>query len=429
MEFIVQNENKFGTQRLLRAALLLWMGYFLLIGLIDWVYSRDAGNLLTFYTIQTAVALAVLLISYIPMGRRSMEDAKLPVAIILLATLPSLVAHGMLKLTQDALLFSPDGMTFRLTPVLLIGLLLTARKYEMRYVVLFCFGAAAANLAGMFLPFPFLVLGPGPIFSKGPPFPKGLLVTLIQTISLLLVGFFTSRLMESFRSQREALKEANLQLRLQASTRKELTISQERNRMARELHDTLAHTLTGLTVQLQAVSAYWDVEPEQAQKMLASSLDSTRSGLAETRRALKDLRAAPLEDLGLSLAVQELAKAVAGKTHMELKLKIKDPLPAFESEINQCLYRVAQEALSNVDFHSNASSLFVQLFADEQNIHLMIKDDGIGFELKSDYPDHWGIQGMHERAKLVDGEFMVRSQLNEGTEIILSIPYVRGKSR
>jgi len=429
MEFILKNENNLGTQRLLRAALLLWVGYFLLIGLIDWLYTDDDGSLLAFYTIQTAVAFTVLLISYLPMKRLGEQDIKLPAVIILLATLPSVIAHVMLKLTQNPQLFSPYGMKILLPPVLLIGLLLTARKYPMRYVVLFCFGAAAANLAAMFFPLPLLGVGPGPINSKGPPIPKGLLVTLIQTISLLLVGYFTSRLMDSFRSQREALEGANLQLRLEASTREELTISQERNRMARELHDTLAHTLTGLTVQLQAVSAYWDVDSDQAKKMLESSLDSTRFGLAETRRALKDLRAAPLKDLGLSLAIRELAQSVASKTNMKLKLHIQDSLPTLGQEINQCLYRVAQEAISNVDFHSNATALAVKLFADEGNIHLVIKDDGIGFNLKGEYPGHWGIKGMIERGTLIGGRLDVHSAPEDGTEIHLRIPYVGRNGR
>ena len=120
--------------------------------------------------------------------------------------------------------------------------------------------------------------------------------------------------------QRRSLEEANAQLRYHASTQIELTISHERNRMARELHDTLAHTLSGLIVQLQTVKAYWEIEPATSQKMLDDALAATRDGLRETRGALKSLRATPLEDLGLSLAIRQLAEEVAARANLDLQV-------------------------------------------------------------------------------------------------------------
>ena len=114
--------------------------------------------------------------------------------------------------------------------------------------------------------------------------------------------------MTRLREQGELLRQANAQLTHYASTLENLTVSRERNRMARELHDTLAHTLTGLSVTLETVKAYWDVDEDKARGLLDKSLETTRTGVEETRRALKSLRASPLEDMGLTLAIQKMAE-------------------------------------------------------------------------------------------------------------------------
>lgn len=122
-----------------------------------------------------------------------------------------------------------------------------------------------------------------------------------------------------------------------ASTLEQLTISHERNRMARELHDTLAHTLSGLTVQLQTVKAYWEIEPDTSQKLLNDALAATRDGLQETPGALKALRATPLEDLGLPLAIRQLAEEAAARASLDLHLEITEPLPPFALEVDSLI--------------------------------------------------------------------------------------------
>jgi signal transduction histidine kinase len=108
-----------------------------------------------------------------------------------------------------------------------------------------------------------------------------------RTAAMTLVGYILIRLIDGQRAQRHALAEANVKLRQYASTVEQLSISHERNRLARELHDTLAHTLSATSVQLEAVDAVWDTSPNQARELLHKSLAQTRSGLTETRRALK----------------------------------------------------------------------------------------------------------------------------------------------
>lgn len=122
--------------------------------------------------------------------------------------------------------------------------------------------------------------------------------------------------------QQRTLETANRRLVELAASLEKLTISRERNRMARELHDTLAHTLSGLTVHLEAVKAYLDVEPHTAKALLDESLTHTRRGLNETRRALAALRATPLDDLGLVLALRHLVDSATERTDLQPTLEL-----------------------------------------------------------------------------------------------------------
>jgi signal transduction histidine kinase len=106
----------------------------------------------------------------------------------------------------------------------------------------------------------------------------------------VIVGWIENRLVMLQRSQQEQLVEANQKLREYALASEKLAQTQERNRLARELHDTLAHTLSSLSVQLEAIKALFDRDPAEARKMLSRTLENTKSGLADTRRALVDLR-------------------------------------------------------------------------------------------------------------------------------------------
>jgi signal transduction histidine kinase len=249
----------------------------------------------------------------------------------------------------------------------------------------------------------------------------GIIIT--RTIVYLIVGYMIGRLVDSQRQQRQALTQANAQLTHYATTLEQLSVSRERNRLARELHDTLAHTLSGVTVQLEAISALWNTDPDKARGLLDQSLTTTRTGLTETRRALQALRASPLEDLGLTLALRNLAESLAARTGLTLDLQIPEHLDDLSPTVEQCVYRVAQEALANVDRHANASHLTVQLDRENQHLSLTIADNGCGFSMNQASPDNqFGLKGMRERAEMVGGTFKIESQSDRGTTIKLQIP-------
>jgi signal transduction histidine kinase len=247
-------------------------------------------------------------------------------------------------------------------------------------------------------------------------------IAIVRSVSFLVVGYFISRLMRQIQAQQDALAQANAQLTHYASTLENLATSRERNRLARELHDTLAHTLSGLTVQLETVKAYWDVNPETAHHLLAQSLDATRSGLDETRRAVKALRASPLEDMGLLLGLKKLAESAAERGKVALELSLPEQIPSLSPDVEQCVYRIAQEAVENVVHHANAGKLILRLTVDKANIFLAVEDDGLGLKVdQAEQAGHYGLAGMRERAQLAGGRLSVSSQPDHGTRVHLAI--------
>jgi len=207
-----------------------------------------------------------------------------------------------------------------------------------------------------------------------------------------------------------------------AATLEQLTTSRERNRLARELHDTLAHSLSAMAVQLEAADALWDSAPDEAHARLARSLDTTRDGLAETRRALQALRASPLDDLGLGLAIRALGESAAARNRLAVEVQTPEIDERLSPAIEQCVYRVAQEALENVTRHAAAQRVTVTLAAQGSRVILTVADDGQGFDADAALAeDRFGLRGMRERAELVGGAFQVTSAPGQGTTVRLTV--------
>jgi signal transduction histidine kinase len=407
-----ETETKVSVGQLLRIAASLWLGYLVVLALIDWNFAPPDRFAYWYYVMNGLTALLILGLALWGWGQEWLGQTFLPLMIILMSVLPIVSKYLLTSEFLPGPFISTGGVT-----VLLMALVLTAWQYHWRHVALFCLGTASLNLGLLFL----LV---GPLTRS---FFFELPATVIQTLSFLVLGYFINTLMTQLRAQQDSLEQANTQLVHYASTLEHLTISRERNRLARELHDTLAHTLSGLTVQLETVKAYWHVDATAAQTMLDKSLEATRSGLQETRRALKSLRASPLDDLGLGLALRRMAESAAQRANLALDLSVPEQIPSLSPDVEQCIYRVAQEAVANVTHHANAKKLKVQLTFNGQAISLLVRDDGIGFKKRPDgNSDHFGLPGMRERAQLVGGALTIDSQPGQGTTIRLTIKEVEG---
>jgi signal transduction histidine kinase len=304
-----------------------------------------------------------------------------------------------------------------------VTVLLIAWEYQYRYV--FAYVAGLTIYQALVSPWPTHVPWTVPV---------GWLV--LQGVMMLLAGYVTATLVSVQRDQRSALAEAyaqqakaNEQLQQYATTLEELSISRERNRLARELHDTLAHSLSALTVQLEAVSVLWNTRPDRARRVLDQASETARTGLAEARRALQALRASPLQDLGLILALQELAETAAKRSGAKLELSLPDRLDQCPSPIvEQGVYRIAQETLENVIRHAGAHTIRVHLEQTGAEMTLAVADDGQGMDTEAleapgiDADDRFGIRGMKERAVLIGGQLEISSQAGQGTSVRLTVP-------
>ena len=217
------------------------------------------------------------------------------------------------------------------------------------------------------------------------------------------------------------LESANQQLTEYAVQVENLTLASERQRMARELHDTLAQGVAGLVLQLEAMKAHLSAGREgRVAEIIDQSLSRARSTLADSRAAIDDLRAVPvnLPD-AISTKIERFTKATGVTYELSLSLEGYEPV----SKINDHLLRVLSEALANITRHAQASQIWVLLKVEGKQLTLEIRDNGRGFEPeKATKAGHYGLLGMRERARLVNGSLSVESSAGQGTSIRLEVP-------
>ncbi len=214
----------------------------------------------------------------IPVLRRWLKSFYLPFGIAWATAGPILDPYiNLHPLGGNSLEVITQVRLWRQTILLLIPLVVVSWQYSIRRVLLFCLLTTGLNLALLSQTAALQAMNVRSLLG----------IVFAQVVILLLVGHMIVNLLKVQRQQRQRLTEANERLTQYASTLEQLTLSRERNRLARELHDTLAHSLSGVAVQLEGVDALWDTNADEARAMLKQSLANTRSGLTETRRALQ----------------------------------------------------------------------------------------------------------------------------------------------
>ncbi|MDQ3567426.1 MAG: GAF domain-containing sensor histidine kinase [Actinomycetota bacterium] len=197
---------------------------------------------------------------------------------------------------------------------------------------------------------------------------------------------------------------------------------EERNRLAREIHDTLAQGLTAAALQLESADALLDSGSGKVRKPLRRALSLMRSNLEEARRSVLDLRAAPLEGRPLSGALKVLVERWRAQTGTEARYEAVNggrPLPP---RVEAALYRVCQEALTNVASHADAARVTVRLVSTLAEVRLSVEDDGRGFDVSETSADRHGLIGMEERIQILGGILDVTSIPGDGTKILASLP-------
>ena len=190
--------------------------------------------------------------------------------------------------------------------------------------------------------------------------------------------------------------------------------TEERNRLAREIHDTLAQDLSAIAFQLEAAEALLDGGQARARKSVTAALDLTRKALEEARRSVLGLRAAPLEGRSLQAALA----ALAAENGVAFEGDSGSPLPP---AVEVGLYRIAREALQNALRHAKASFIILRLESPPGRVRLTVQDDGKGFS-ESGTEGRFGLVGMRERARLLGGAFQVESSPGAGTRVTVEVP-------
>ncbi len=197
---------------------------------------------------------------------------------------------------------------------------------------------------------------------------------------------------------------------------------EERNRLAREIHDTLVQGLTGIIMQLETADAFLErAQSDRGREALQHAIALTRSNLEEARRSVFDLRAAPLEGRSLDQALAAMIRERQTEANVKITFEASGgrPLPA---RIEAGMYRIAQEALTNVVRHARARHATVRWLTTPTYTQLIVEDDGVGFDVAHIPADRHGLIGMEERAHLLGGTLALRSQPKRGTQIQVTVP-------
>jgi signal transduction histidine kinase len=226
------------------------------------------------------------------------------------------------------------------------------------------------------------------------------------------------------------VKERTEQLKFEVTARKEAEVQfkatlTERTRLARELHDTIEQTMTGITLQLNTISKLFEQDPKAATHHLRLIRNMVRRSRVDLRRTIWDLRSRELEQFDLCEALSIGANRIAENAGIRIEVETRGSVRPMPEVVEDTLLRISQEAITNTVKHSGASCVRIDMDFNDQNVVLEIKDNGNGFtpdNCAGPNEGHFGILGMSERAKRVNGQVSITSQPGQGTHVRIVLP-------
>ncbi len=242
-------------------------------------------------------------------------------------------------------------------------------------------------------------------------------ITLLALVLLFLQLLIATVLAE--RQSRAELAQANRQLRTYALQIEDIATLQERNRIAREIHDALGHSLTAFNLHLEGALRLLDMHPVKAKTLLKEAQDLGKATLQDVRRSVTILRTDPLHDRTLEAAVQALCEDHARSTLTQPTCQFP-PLTLSPAQTT-VVYRMIQEALTNIAKYANATIVTIDLAQQAAQVTLKIADNGVGFVLEQTQMG-FGLQGMRERIASLDGQLEIITRPNQGCRIIATFP-------
>jgi signal transduction histidine kinase len=238
---------------------------------------------------------------------------------------------------------------------------------------------------------------------------------LVVLFILMLVNALLSE-----RQSRQQLAIAHDRLRQYFLLIEDRAALQERNRIAREIHDSLGHALTAQRIQIENALHFCLIDPEKTLTFLKEIEKLTTAALKDVRQSISTLRCDPVNNLPLEKKILQLSEDFRRLHQIFLDCQIALPSPV-SNEVSNTVYRIIQEALTNIAKHSRCDRVVVRLNTDNQCLHLLIEDNGKGFNPQQNTTG-FGLQGMRDRTSALGGKFHLISNPGEGCQIIVDVP-------
>ncbi len=242
---------------------------------------------------------------------------------------------------------------------------------------------------------------------------------LAQWISIIVIFVFLNQLIRTSQERGQLIVEleaAQEELRAAQARDAELAVLRERERLARDLHDSLGHALVALSVQLEAVQRLYRVDPDRASDQVDEMKALTRSSMDALRRSIAGLRAPGLGDRDLRPALQALCVDFGQRVGLTVACELDGCADDLRPALTETIWRVAQEALTNVEKHARANQVTVRLNCEPEAVLLRVADDGVGLpEAPDSSPNHFGLRGMRERVTGFGGTLTL---YNDGGAVI-----------
>jgi signal transduction histidine kinase len=285
--------------------------------------------------------------------------------------------------------------------------------YPLLFATLPLGAALIATTVINLIPLTLVLVGQG---VRSPNMPMVIAITLIGVVTAPVIG---TAIMTSMRQRRRL---TGLVAELAASRAETARLSRvaERERLSREIHDTLAQGFTSIVTLAQAVEAELDSDPGTAREHVQLIRSTARENLAEARVMVADLSAAALDEGSLPAAIRRQCERLSAETGVAVTMHSDDDLPRLGMAADVVLLRAAQEAFANIRKHAQASAVSVELSSINGTVRLSVADNGIG--LADDQTEGFGLRGMRARASQVGGTMSVSQTAGGGTTVTVEVP-------
>lgn len=244
---------------------------------------------------------------------------------------------------------------------------------------------------------------------------------LVFLVYILILMMKDRRERERIRLLNEQLQKANEQLHIFAQEKELMGETKERNRLAREIHDTLGHILTGISVGIDAVLVLMDIAPDKAKEQLEGIGDTARRGLQDVRRSVRKLKPDALERMSLSNAIHQMIEDMSKVTNTKIYFVSYTEELKFEADEEEVIYRIIQESTTNAIRHGKATEIWIRMSEKEEELTIIISDNGCGCD---DIKEGFGLKHIRERVELLNGEVNYQGLI--GFTMIAKIP-IRNK--